>query len=235
MSKETLLDPESGNIVVIRETKAKRDCFWPTLCALAILGLVAVISFLVLCQLRGLPTQQKTDASELQKLEETSADGGLPRLMKQVGSNSRGKIAAHLVAHSNIKDGQIIWQKETDSTFGEGVDFEDNGLVIKTPGLYFIYTQVVFYHKGCQDNTIYLSHNMTSYTNSYENEETLLLKATKSVCHYGPHQQYWYKTSYQGAIFQLEEGDHIFSRVSEKVVHYVDRTLGKTFFGIFAL
>ncbi|XP_072893095.1 tumor necrosis factor-like [Hemitrygon akajei] len=235
MNKATLKDPESGTIVVIRETKAKRDCLWPTLCALAVLGLVAVTSFLVLCQLRELPTQQKTDASELQKLEETSADGGLPVLMKQVGSDSRGKIAAHLVAHSNIKDRQIIWQKETDSTFGEGVGFEDNGLVIKTPGQYFIYTQVVFYHKGCKDQPIYLSHNISSYTNSYEDGENLLLKATKSVCHYGQHQQHWYKTSYQGAIFQLEEGDHIFSRVSEKVVDYVDRSQGKTFFGIFAL
>ncbi|XP_051899472.1 lymphotoxin-alpha-like [Pristis pectinata] len=234
MNKENILDPESGAIIVVRESKAKGHCLWPTLCAVAVLGLVAVTSSFLLFQQRGLPTQQKSSASQLQELEATSADSDLPRLMKQVGSDPRGKIAAHLTADSTVKVGEVIWQKDTDSTFTEGVDFENNGLVIKTPGQYFVYTQVVFYHGGCQDKAIYLSHNITLHSNSYD-DETLLLKATKSVCHYGPHQQHWYKTSYQGAIFQFGEGDHIFSKVSEKVESYVDRTLGKTFFGIFAL
>ncbi|XP_062903470.1 tumor necrosis factor-like [Mobula hypostoma] len=227
------LDPEAGKVVVLRES-SRRGCFWPALCAVAMLSLVAVSSYLVLCQLRGLPAQQ--DKTRDAELSETSfqAKDSLQQVMKQVGYAERAKIAAHLIALSNNRGKEVIWQEDTDTTLAKGVDLEGNGLVIKTPGQYFVYTQVVFHGKGCQDKATYLSHNVTLLSANYP-EENLLLKATKSICHYGSNQQHWYKTSYQGAIFQFEEGDHIFSKVSENVVHYVDRAQGKTFFGIFAL
>ncbi|XP_059825212.1 tumor necrosis factor-like [Hypanus sabinus] len=226
------LDPEAGKVVVLRES-SRRGCFWPALCAIAMLGLVAVSSYLVLCQLRGPQAQQdKTGPVMPEKTFQTKED--LQQLMKQVGYAERAKIAAHLIALSSNRGKEVIWQDDTDTTLTNGVDFKGNGLVIKTPGQYFVYTQVVFHGKGCQNKATYLSHNVTLLSDNYP-EENLLLKATKSVCHYGSTQQHWYKTSYQGAIFQFDEGDHIFSKVSEKVVHYVDRAQGKTFFGIFAL
>ena len=128
----------------------------------------------------------------------------------------------------------MIWQNEADSTFAEGVEFRDNHFVIKTAGQYFVYTQMVFMSMGCEGRTIYLSHNVAKLSLSYPVED-VLLTATKSACHYGKHREPWYKTSYQGAVFEFEEGDQIFSRVNEEVVSFVDTAQGKSFFGIFAV
>ncbi|XP_067865047.1 tumor necrosis factor-like [Heterodontus francisci] len=158
----------------------------------------------------------------------------LPHLMKQVGNDPRRRIAAHLTASKALEGKNMIWQNEADSTFAEGVEFTDYSLVIKTPGRYFVYTQVVFYSRGCQNKTVYLSHELAKLSPSYP-EEALLLRAIKSACHSRQHGEPWYKTSYQGAIFEFEEGDQIYSRVSEEVVGYVDTAQGKSFFGIFVL
>ncbi|XP_041068326.1 lymphotoxin-alpha-like [Carcharodon carcharias] len=237
------LDLESGAVFVGRQSEPKRSCFWPSLCAVAVLGLLAVSSYLALCQLGVLPSKQETslnsktdpaqDANNGSAVTTVPGSAGSPHHMKQVGDDRRDKIAAHLIALSTGQK-NVIWQDGTDSTFTEGVEFRDNSLIIKTPGQYFVYAQVVFYSKGCQDNAVYLGHELVKLSSSYP-EEALLLKATKSVCHYGQHGEPWYKTSYQGAIFEFEEGDQIFSRVNEEVVGYVDTTRGKSFFGMFAV
>ncbi|XP_043541601.1 tumor necrosis factor-like [Chiloscyllium plagiosum] len=160
---------------------------------------------------------------------------GLPRLMKQVGSDPRPRIAAHLTANPIPQVSDVLtWQEQAGIAFSYGVEFSNNSLLIKQAGFYFIYTQVVFHYSQCEDSTIFLSHDMHKLSLAYP-EETILLRATKSVCHHGSHSDPWFKTSYQGAIFEFEEGDRIFSRVSENVVRYLDKTEGKTFFGIFAL
>ncbi|GCB82734.1 lymphotoxin-alpha-like [Scyliorhinus torazame] len=233
-SENKLLDLESGAAVVLREWEPKRSCFWQSLCAVAVLGLLAVSSYLLLCQLGVLPSMQdrevKFDTSDMA----ASKSRGLPHLLKQVGSDRTGRIAAHLTASPTSKGKNVIWQNETDSTFTHGVEFSDNRLIIETPGQYFVYTQVVFHSRGCQDQAVYLSHNVAKLSPSYPEEE-VLLKATKSACHYGKHGDPWYKTSYQGAIFEFEEGDEVFSRVNVDVAGYVDTTTGKSFFGIFAV
>ncbi|XP_067865270.1 tumor necrosis factor-like [Heterodontus francisci] len=232
-----LLDLETGGMVTLRQSEPKRSCFWRSLCAVAVLGLLAVSSYLLLCQLGVLPSNQEVRLQSEQihsPLTTVPSNSGLPHLMKQVGNDPRGTIAAHLAASPTSKGKNVIWQNEADSTFAEGVEFTDNSLVIKTPGRYFVYTQVVFYSRGCQDKTVYLSHELAKLSPSYP-EEVLLLRATKSACHSRQHGEPWYKTSYQGAIFEFEEGDQIYSRVSEEMVGYVDTAQGKSFFGIFAL
>ncbi|XP_041068325.1 tumor necrosis factor-like [Carcharodon carcharias] len=238
------LDLESGAVFVVRQSEPKRSCFWPSLCAVALLGLLAVSSYLALCQLGVLPSKQETslnsktdpaqDANNGSAVTTVPGSAGLLHLMKQVGNDPRRRIAAHLTASKTAKAKKVIWQNEADSTFTQGVEFRDNHLIIKTPGQYFVYTQVVFYSVGCQEQTIYLNHELTKLSSDYP-DEALLLKATKSACHYGQHGAPWFKTSYHGAIFEFEEGDQIFSRVSEEVVTYVDTTQGRSFFGIFAL
>ncbi|XP_078075189.1 tumor necrosis factor-like [Mustelus asterias] len=232
-----LLDPERGTEVMLRQSGSQRGCFWKSLCAVAVLGLLAVSTYLLLCQLRVLPSTQGSggNSESLHSAFLTaSQNSGLPHLMKRVGDDPRGRIAAHLTASTFDKGKNIVWQNDADSTFAEGVEFWGNHFVIKTPGQYFVYTQVVFYSVGCQDQTVYLSHELAKLSSSYP-EEALLLSATKSACHYGKHGDPWYKTSYQGAVFEFEEGDQIFSRVNEETVGYVDTAQGKSFFGIFAV
>ncbi|XP_067829849.1 tumor necrosis factor-like [Heptranchias perlo] len=243
-NEQKLLDLENGGVLVVRKTEEKSNCFWQALCATAVLGLLTVSSYLILCQLGVLPSNQKVTLNsgnaQIQDLRTQSVvmtspgNSGQSHHMMQVGNDPRRKIAAHLTASQSIEGKNVIWQNEADSTLSEGVEFKDNRLVIKTPGLYFVYTQVVFFRMGCQGQPIFLSHELSKLSASYP-EESLLLKATKSTCHYGKHGEPWYKTSYQGAIFEFEEGDQIFSRVNEEVVGYVDTAEGKSFFGIFAL
>ncbi|XP_059825211.1 tumor necrosis factor-like [Hypanus sabinus] len=178
---------------------------------------------------------QGNRSAVLRDKESFPQSNGLPHLMKQVGDGSRGKIAAHLTANPNKAwSKELIWQDDVGIAFSYGIEFSNNSLLIQQPGLYFIYTQVVFYARQCDGKTIFLSHDMHKLSPSYP-EETILLKATKSVCHYHHHSDPWFKTSYQGAIFELEAGDRIFSRVPKQVVTYLDTKEGKTFFGVFAL
>ncbi|XP_055521755.1 tumor necrosis factor-like [Leucoraja erinacea] len=229
MIKSSPLDPEKGAIVVIREANSRRRHLWPALCALAVLALLAVTSYLVLSQIR-----QNGSDSQLQLEDATSADNALPHLMKQIGDDPRGRIAAHLVASTNRPGKELIWEKTVLPSNVVGMDFVNNGLVIETRGFYFVYTQVVFYGKDCPDHAIYLSHNITSRAKGSQ-DTNLLLKAMKSACHFRQHQQLWYKTSYQGGVFEFDVGDQVYSMVNEWMLNYVDNSSGKTFFGMFAL
>ncbi|XP_060707165.1 tumor necrosis factor-like [Hemiscyllium ocellatum] len=236
------LELENGGLLPIRESGSNTSCFWRAVCALAVLGLLLLSTSLLLLQFGVLPTNQETLNSTPvpgQKMESYSAvtglpvRNGLPQLLQQVGSDPRPRIAAHLTA-LQTKGGAVIWQNESDSTFAEGLEFRDNRLIIKRPGQYFVYTQVVFHSMECQPQAVYLSHELTKLSPNYP-EEAILLKATKSACHSHQRKEPWYKTSYQGAIFEFLEGDQIFSRVDEETTGYVDTTEGKTFFGIFAV
>ncbi|XP_078075187.1 tumor necrosis factor-like [Mustelus asterias] len=233
MSSEKMLSElESGRDMAVEGAETQgRHCLRFS-CTLAALALVAASSYLVFCQVRPQGAHWK---AALREAEDLTAYNGLPHLMKQVGDDPRERIAAHLTADP-IKgaSNELTWQVEAGIAFSHGIEFSNNSLLIKETGFYFIYTQVVFFYSQCEDSTIFLSHDMHKLSLAYP-EETILLKATKSVCHHGRHGDPWYKTSYQGAIFDFEAGDRIYSRVPSSVAKYLDKTEGKTFFGIFAL
>uniref|UniRef100_UPI00398E3BE4 tumor necrosis factor-like n=1 Tax=Pristiophorus japonicus TaxID=55135 RepID=UPI00398E3BE4 len=156
----------------------------------------------------------------------------LPRVLNVVGKAPK-RIALHLTASPKTQEKmKVIWQNMGD--LSNGVEFRDNALVIKTPGQYFVYTQLVFYSGHCQGNTIFLSHELTKLSSS-DRLKTLLLSSLKSACHYGQHGDPWFKTIYQGAVFELAAGDQIFSQVSRNSVYYVDSKAGSSYFGLFAL
>ncbi|XP_048375795.1 tumor necrosis factor-like [Stegostoma tigrinum] len=228
---------ENGGLLPVRDGASNRSCFWRALCALAVLGLLLVSSCLCLAHF-GVVRSKQVSRPKLEdphpSLTTAAQANGLPCLMKQVGSGPQPRIAAHLTASPSHEKENIIWQNESDSTFTEGVEFRNNHLVIKRPGHYFVYTQVVFHSMGCEQQAIYLSHELAKLSPSYP-EEAILLKGTKSACHSHQRREPWYKTSYQGAIFEFLEGDEIFSRVNEGLTEYVDTTEGKSFFGIFAV
>ncbi|GCC39474.1 hypothetical protein chiPu_0023899, partial [Chiloscyllium punctatum] len=138
---------------------------------------------------------------------------------------------------------EVTWKNV--GVLSKGIEFKGNSLVIKSPGQYFVYSQVVFYGSECQGRTVYLSHELARLSASYRTK-TPLVKAMKTVCHnlthgvptaHGPATAGgpWYETIYQGAIFELAEGDQIFSRVSTDAARYVNTEGGMTYFGLFAL
>uniref|UniRef100_UPI00398F6B64 tumor necrosis factor-like n=1 Tax=Pristiophorus japonicus TaxID=55135 RepID=UPI00398F6B64 len=236
MSNEKILSElEKGREVGVEELGFKGSRVLKLLCTFTLLAFGAVSVYLLFCQIAPLTSNQSSQKATLRGAENLPANSGLPRLMNQVGNDPRGKIAAHLTADPiKGKTNKLAWQKETGIAFSHGIEFANNSLLISRPGFYFIYTQVVFYSSQCEGNTVFLSHDMHKLSLAYP-EETILLRATKSVCHNGQHDDPWYKTSYQGAIFEFEAGDRIYSRVTDKVLKYLDTKEGKTFFGIFAL
>nr|NP_001409330.1 tumor necrosis factor-like [Carcharodon carcharias] len=233
MSHEKMLpDLENGREIAVEKMGHQGSRFLKLSCTIAVLAFVSVSFYLLFCQI-GPPDANRKAA--VRGAEDLSANSGLHHLRKQVGNDPRGRIAAHLTADPiKGESDELTWQEESGIAFSSGIEFSNNSLLIKKTGFYFIYTQVVFYYSQCEESTIFLSHDMHKLSLAYP-EETILLKATKSVCHHGHHDDPWYKTSYQGAIFDFEAGDRIFSRVPANVAKYLDKTEGKTFFGIFAL
>ncbi|XP_078271869.1 lymphotoxin-alpha-like [Rhinoraja longicauda] len=237
MSSERILaELESGREGAVkgRVCGGAAECLFRLACAVIALGSVAAASYVLLSTYVFSNPGQADWEAVLAESGNGPQETGLPRLMKQVGNGPREKIAAHLTANPNRDISKLVWQDDVGIAFSYGIEFSNNSLLIQKPGLYFIYTQVVFYARRCEGRTVFLSHDMHKFSPAYP-VETILLKATKSVCHYNQHGEPWFKTSYQGAIFELEADDRIFSRVSSGVVRYLDTKEGKTFFGAFAL
>ncbi|XP_051899471.1 lymphotoxin-alpha-like [Pristis pectinata] len=234
-SRRMLPEVESGRDGAVGKRGFEAGRCLKIACTVTALTLAAAASCVLFFTVGVSKPGQDNWRAVLRETESLPQGTGLPRLMKQVGSDPRGKIAAHLTADPNKgRSKELIWQEDVGIAFSYGIEFSNNSLLIQQPGLYFIYTQVVFYARQCDGNTIFLSHDMHKLSPSYP-VETILLKATKSVCHHHHYNDPWFKTSYQGAIFELEAGDRIFSRVSKQVVRYLDTKEGKTFFGVFAL
>eukprot|EP00061_Rhincodon_typus_P013737 g40297.t1 len=210
-SEQMLSELESGRELASENTQQSARCL-KLLSAFAVIALVAGCGYLLFTQGQSSTSSHSNWKATLRGAEDVSANSANPIPL--------------------VSD-KLTWQEQAGIAFSYGVEFSNNSLLIKKPGFYFIYTQVVFHYDQCEESTIFLSHDVHKLSLAYP-EETILLRATKSVCHHGSHSDPWFKTSYQGAIFEFEAGDRIFSRVSENVVKYLDKTEGKTFFGIFA-
>ncbi|XP_059495611.1 tumor necrosis factor-like [Stegostoma tigrinum] len=228
-----------------RRSAAKSCQICKVLSVIVVLSLVAFISYLLLSQLGVFPPKQNTNLMRTAEacLPARPLHDELPRLMNLVGKVPE-KVAVHLAASQRQRGKkEVIWQSPGD--LSKGIEFKANGLVIKIPGKYFVYTQVVFYGSGCRGQAVYLSHELAKLSASYRTKTTLV-RAMKTVCHtfghkvstsHGPDssREPWYKTIYQGAIFELVEGEQVFSRVSGNAVRYVNTEEGMTYFGLFAL
>ncbi|XP_078075380.1 tumor necrosis factor-like [Mustelus asterias] len=221
------------------QTDSRSRGFDRALCVIAVLALATLASYLFLCQLEIRASKQK--AALIGKAEDclpvTRLHDEPPRPLGVVGEAPK-RIAVHLIAKYRVLGAKsVTWQTTRD--LPPGVEFTENGFVIKAPGLYFVYTQAVFRSAGCPRHIVYLSHKLARLSASYGTNITLL-RATNSVCHPLPAgglqpADPWYNTIYQGAMFEFQEGDRIFSEVSERAVRYVDTEAEKTYFGLFAL
>ncbi|XP_072329672.1 tumor necrosis factor-like [Scyliorhinus torazame] len=240
MSKERILFAvEMGGEPFEKQAGSQGCRFYQAFCAIAVLCLVTFASLLLLCRNGVIPSKQKT--ALIRKGEgwppAAPPHDGPPCPMGVVGRAPK-KITVHLTASHNIQGAsRVTWEKT--EILPNGVEFKDNSLVIKTPGPYFVYSQTVFYSVGCQGQTIFLSHKLGRLSSSYGTNITLL-SAMNTVCHprltHGLKRgEPWYKTIYQGAMFEFLEGDRIFAEVGENTVRYVDTREGVTYFGLFAL
>ncbi|XP_077339114.1 lymphotoxin-alpha-like [Lithobates pipiens] len=157
-------------------------------------------------------------------------------------SRNRGQIpAAHLEAVTPI-NGSLIWTNNTESAFVHGgLSLTNNEVHIKQKGLYFVYTQATFDIVAClKDKPFLLSHAVI--LNSIQLQDKIqLLHAQKTVCEEKiagkPKNSAvtlgWRKSIFQGGVFQLENGDVLYTHTLE--MNYLLGQGGATYFGLYAL
>ncbi|XP_073404765.1 lymphotoxin-alpha-like [Dendrobates tinctorius] len=149
------------------------------------------------------------------------------------------KPAAHFQANPSILD-SLTWTTETYYSFSQGnLSLEDNKLLVKHRGLYFIYSQAMFGGKPCpQQNKNLISLNVM-LDSVMENAKVQLLRADKTPCEQPqPYKNSrntpeWRKSIFLGAVFHLEKGDKLY--VKTLGTEFLRRERGTTYFGAYAL
>ncbi|KAL3847946.1 hypothetical protein ACJMK2_018835 [Sinanodonta woodiana] len=131
------------------------------------------------------------------------------------------------------------WIYDEDLAFYNLVSYRHGRIVILTPGLYYVYSQVSFLEMfGIGSNTAEtgsqsLSHYLYRYNIVYPNggEETLIQNSITKC--WGQNKNFGEYTSYLGAIFQLRQGDELFVKVSN--LSLIVRDPKQNYFGVFKL
>lgn len=161
------------------------------------------------------------------------------------------KSAACCLFAGSLQDGEqgkeeLVWRSDQGQAFTQG-DFQLTGNAIRIPatGLYFVYSQASF-RVACGDEEqdaqgrgpTALSHRVWRLTDIVGGQTTLL-SAVRSACQLQAGEggsgegQGWYNTIYLGAVFQLKEGDKLWTETNQLAELETDE--GKNFFGVFAL
>ncbi|XP_069491158.1 tumor necrosis factor-like [Ambystoma mexicanum] len=237
MSTEIFLhDMEKGGLQVERDTSRPRhNRCWRWLAATSFAALAGATVVLTLLFFQVIPYPHSTSKQSDWQHQNSPADPHLspiPQQLKLQAMESQ-KPAAHLIADLSHKS--LRWISDRGNAFMEnGMMLEDNTLVIPARGLYFVYTQVVYYGGQCPaKGSLYLVHSVYKRSESYS-VDMPLLSATKSACEgTSPNGQHWYESIYQGAVFSLEEGDVLSTRTTQ--IANLDPKGAQNYFGVIAM
>ncbi|KAJ1134505.1 hypothetical protein NDU88_000956 [Pleurodeles waltl] len=237
MSTESfLLEMEKGQVVVVRDgTQRRCDRCWRWLAGVSFAALAGATLILALLFFNVIPSPHSSSKHE----DPTHAApvpeqyiSHIPQQLKLQAMESQ-KPAAHLIADFNNK--KLEWISDKGYAFLEnGMKLEDNHLVIPSRGLYFVYTQVVYYGGKCPPRgSLYLSHSVHKRSEAYPIQMPLL-SAIKSACEGTTHNgNPWYETIYQGGVFSLEEGDVLSTETSQP--SHLDPKGAQNYFGAIAM
>ncbi|NXY64245.1 TNFL6 factor, partial [Callaeas wilsoni] len=170
---------------------------------------------------------------EVDELRETRLGERLPC---DVGRDLREKHTAESTHHPSLclpgnpaqRDLPLEWEPVSGHAYTSGVQYRDRGLVISEPGLYFVYSNVLFRGGGCDSQL--LSHVV--YKRNPASPGSLVLMEDKAVS-YCTGQRMWARNSYLGALFKLRKMDSLHVNVSK--IALVNFEESKTFFGLFKL
>lgn len=150
-----------------------------------------------------------------------------------------------LVAGSDSK-GQLEWRSGQGQAFAQGgFRLEDNKVIIPHTGLYFVYSQASFRvtcgssAEEADTGVTALSHRIWRDSESIGSSSSLM-SAVRSACQNTAQEdeeftdeQSWYNAIYLGAVFQLNEGDTLWTETNQ--LWELETDEGRTFFGVFAL
>ncbi|XP_078497620.1 lymphotoxin-alpha-like [Lissotriton helveticus] len=156
-------------------------------------------------------------------------------------ASSPEKPAAHLQGITEKNGRSVKWSNSTSHAFTRGhVQLQNNSLVIPSTGMYFVYAQVVFSGSSCPEaGSLYISHNIMRFSKSYP-EPSPLMSAQKTTCvdatpaHGKRPTSRWFRTIYQGAVFRLDKGDQLSTKMEHQFSNLVV-SYDSTYFGLFAV
>ncbi|XP_067903703.1 tumor necrosis factor ligand superfamily member 10-like [Heterodontus francisci] len=130
----------------------------------------------------------------------------------------------------------LYWNDIKGSTVHQGaIKYHRGEITIPKDGIYYIYSQVYFWHIQKPDGedqhyNLYLQYLYKMSMNYYE--PILLTKAVFTKC-WSKESKFDVYTSFQGALFELQQGDKLFIKVTNASA--VDVNEGSTYFGAFMI
>ncbi|NXK64637.1 TNFL6 factor, partial [Sylvietta virens] len=168
---------------------------------------------------------------EVDELREVSTGQRVPSPcagQKEQPVRKEPRKAAHLTGNPAQQDLPLEWEPISGHAYTSGIQYHNRGLLIGEPGLYFVYSQVLFRGSACDSQL--LSHVV--YKRNPASPGSLVLMEDKAInfCT-GP--RMWARHSYLGAAFKLRKMDSLHVNVSK--IALVNFEESKTFFGLFKL
>jgi len=107
-----------------------------------------------------------------------------------------------------------------------GMQYENGELIISRAGRYYVYSQLYFQVEDDRAHLIHFVHlNRTG-------DQQVIMRSVTSRCRAKKSKTYLY-SSYQGAVFELLNGDHILVGVSEDNTQSISTGESASFFGAF--
>lgn len=137
-------------------------------------------------------------------------------------------VLFRLPGNPTQRDLPLEWEPISGHAYTSGVQYRNRGLVISEPGLYFVYSNVLFRGSACDSQV--LSHVV--YKRNPNSPGSLVLMEDKDI-NYCTGQRMWARNSYLGALFKLRKMDSLHVNVSK--IALVNFEESKTFFGLFKL
>ncbi|NXI17972.1 TNFL6 factor, partial [Irena cyanogastra] len=162
--------------------------------------------------------------------ESASAEHIPPASQKLTGQRKEARKAAHLTGNPAQQDLPLEWEPTSGHAYTSGIQYHQRGLLVSEPGLYFVYSKVLFRGSACDSHSQLLSHVV--YKRNPASPGSLVLMEDKAT-NFCTGQRMWARNSYLGALFKLRKMDSLHVNVSK--IALVNFEESKTFFGLFKL
>ncbi|NWZ03350.1 TNFL6 factor, partial [Loxia curvirostra] len=134
----------------------------------------------------------------------------------------------HLPGNPAQRELPLEWEPSSGHAYTSGIQYQERGLLVSEPGLYFVYSQVLFRGSACDSQL--LAHVV--YKRNPASPGSLVLMEDRAT-NFCTGQRMWARSSYLGALFRLRKMDSLHVNVSK--IALVNFEESKTFFGLFKL
>ncbi|XP_034553925.1 tumor necrosis factor b (TNF superfamily, member 2) [Notolabrus celidotus] len=234
--------------VVLVEKKSSTGWMWKLFGALLIVALCFGGVLLFAWYWNGRPEMKiLSGQKEAHTTMDTSENTDHHDALKRIGSNAKAAIHLEGSYDEDDRTNQVEWKNGQGQAFAQGgFRLESNKIVIPQNGLFFVYSQASFRvscndgdeDRGAGKRLTPLSHRIWRYSDSIGSNVSLM-SAVRSACQNTAQEdgsssgQGWYNAVYLGAVFQLNQGDRLWTETNQ--LSELETDEGKTFFGVFAL